>query len=61
MSRHFCIMQVTSRYIIIINKSGHKTIYTETIKKNDTKIIKEKNHVKDPNVNNVKDPSDSWH
>ena len=38
-----------------------KTIYTETIKKINIKIIKERNHVKDLSVNHVKDPSDSLH
>ena len=32
-------------------------LYTETIKKIDIKIIKEKNHVKNLSVNHVKDPS----
>ena len=38
-----------------------KMICTETIKKIDIKIIKEKNHVKDLGVNHVKYPSDSLH
>ena len=53
---------ITHRYIIIIViLRADKTIYTETIKKIDIKIIKEKNHVKDLSVNHVKDPSDSLH
>ena len=49
----------THRYIIIIivMLRADKTIYTETIKKIDIKIIKEKNHVKNLSVNHVKDPS----
>ena len=38
-----------------------KTIYKETIKKIDIRIIKEKNHVKDLSVNHVTDLSDSLH
>ena len=38
-----------------------KTIYAETIKKIDIKIIKEKSHVKDLGVNHVRDPGDSLH
>ena len=53
------IKGTTHRYIIIIivMLRADKTIYTETIKKIDIKIIKEKIHVKNLSVNHVKDPS----